>query len=172
MDVLVTEFTRDLPAWQAFVDHLSRVNMLSSATDQGEPKDCSFYLGAADAGAVIGHLSLRRQPLVIPASSLTRGLEMALMDDGGTAIDEVFVLSFAVEPRYRRRGFGRALQLRALAKATELGCFQMRSWSSADKRENYALKISLGFSIVPALYPMPGGTHLSGVYFVKQTGAD
>lgn len=165
---LVIEFTKDLTDWQAYVEHLTRVKMLSSATNQGEPKENCFYLGIAIADQVIGHLTFRQQPLVVPCSSLTDGHEMVMTDRYETPLDEIFVQSFAVEAGYRRQGYGRALQQRALRKAHELGCYQMRSWSSADKRENYALKIDLGFAVQPALYPMPGGTPISGVYFVKR----
>ena len=167
----VTEFLPAQAAWQAYLDHLERVKMLASATDHGEPKADCFYLGVSVEAMVIGHLSLRRQPISVPVSSLNQA-ELRLLDSADEPLNEAFVQSFAVEPDYRWRGYGRALQQTALLKTRELGCYQLRSWSSADKRENYALKISLGFAILPALYPLPGGAPISGVYFVKRTSED
>ncbi len=167
----VTEFLPAQADWQAYLDHLGRVKMLASATDHGEPKADCRYLGISVEAVVIGHLSLRRQPISVPVSSLNQA-ELLLLDNVGEPLYEAFVQSFAVEPDYRRQGFGRALQIAALHKTRDLGCYQLRSWSSADKRENYALKICLGFAIQPALYPLPGGAPISGVYFVKRTIAD
>ncbi|MCZ2094717.1 MAG: GNAT family N-acetyltransferase [Anaerolineae bacterium] len=167
----VTEFLSVQAGWRAYLDHLERAKMLTSATDRGEPKADCAYLGVTVEMAVVGHLSLRRQPICVPVSSLNAA-ELHVMDRTGTLLYEAFVQSFAVEPGYRRQGYGRALQQAALLKASKWDCYQLRSWSSADKRENYALKISLGFAIQPALYPMPGGAPISGVYFVKRTSRD
>lgn len=167
----VIEFTREHPGWQAYLDHLARVKMLSSLTAEGEPHGDGFYLGVMAAEQVVGHLAFRRQTLSVPASELTHGQEMALTDGQGAPLFEAFVQSFAVEAAHRRQGVGRALQERALGKARELGCYQLRSWSSAGKHENYALKLSLGFAALPALYPLPGGAPISGVYFVRRIDA-
>jgi len=107
----------------------------------------AYYLGvvcseAQNENRVLGHLSLQIQPLDLPGA------------DGRI---ESFVNTFAVEADYRRRGFGRALQLEALRLSGDLHCYQMRSWSSLDHPENYALKLALGFSVVPSVYEIPSG---------------
>lgn len=169
MQALVSEFTAEDPGWQAYLDHLTRLNMLNSATLHGEAKPDCVYLGIRAAGSIIvGHLSFRKQLITVPPSYLTGGHDLPL-SAGAVPLYEAFVQTFGVEPEHRRQGYGRVLQETALAKASALSCYQMRSWSSADRRENYALKLSLGFLIQPVLYPMPGGQPISGVYFVKKT---
>ena len=77
--------------------------------------------------------------------------------------------TFGVEAPQRCRGLGRALQEAALEWTRERGCLQMRSWSSIDKPENYTLKLSLGFAMLPAVHDAASGYPVSGVYFVKRT---
>lgn len=164
--VEVVTLTGAMPAWQAYVEHLARVQMLPAAPEQRPQAECC-YLGVLVGAQVVGHLAIRRQALAVPASRLTNGQEHLLNDAQGQPLYEAFVQTFGVEAAYRRQGYGRALQLRGLEQARAWGCWQMRSWSSADKAANYALKISLGYVIQPALYPLPGGAPISGVYFIK-----
>lgn len=164
----LSEFVSTEKDWQSFTRHLASAKMLNHATYNGEPKPDCFYLGITVAEVVVGHISIKKQPLIIPASSLCGNQERSLTGQDGDTLYEAFVQTFAVEEAHRRRGYGRALQEAALQKARGLGCYQIRSWSSADKEANYALKISLGFAALPALYPMPGGAPISGVYFVKR----
>lgn len=166
--ITVREFFAHEDEWQAYLAHLTSVNMLNSATHYGEPKENCFYFGIMADGAVIGHISIRKQALVVPSSTLNGHYEVMLKAPDGHGLHEAFVLSFGVEVVQRRLGYGRALQEAAIDKARALGCYQMRSWSSADRTENYALKLSMGFAVLPALYPVPGGQPISGVYFVKR----
>lgn len=153
------------PQWSAFVAHLDRVGMTHYALDAGLPKADTTYFGICKQDAVIGHISIKKQPLVVPASHLTDDQPL-LVNRNDQRLSETFVQTFAVEEGHRREGHGRALQQAALEQTRALGCCQMRSWSSADKYANYALKLSMGFGVHPALYPMPGGKPISGVYFV------
>jgi GNAT superfamily N-acetyltransferase len=164
---VIVEYTLDHPDWSVLIDHLTRTNMLHHATTSGEAKTDCAYLGLSISGALVGHIVIRKQPLCVPASPLCDNSEVHLSNSAGPLF-ETFVQTFAVEEAHQGRGYGRALQEAAVQKSRELGCYQMRSWSSVDRRENYALKISLGFAIQPALYPMPGGAPISGVYFVKR----
>lgn len=153
--------------WQTYCNHLKRVKMLTHTTLHGDPKPDCVYFGVLVESEFVGHISIKKQPLVVLASHLTEHNALTLSDAQFVPLCEAFVETFAVEESYRRRGYGRALQLAAMQKARDLGCYQMRSWSSADKAANYALKLSLGFAVHPALYPMPGGNPISGVYFIK-----
>ncbi|NDJ34078.1 MAG: GNAT family N-acetyltransferase [Chloroflexi bacterium] len=140
--------------------------MAQHALHEGQPKPDTTYLGVTVEGAVIGHIAIRRQRLEVPPSALTGGAPLVLHDGVGRPLDEMFVQTFAVEDGHRRQVHGRRLQQAAIQQTRQQGCYQLRSWSSADAVANYALKLSLGFAVHPALYPMPGGAPLSGVYFV------
>lgn len=166
--ITVREFFAQQTEWQLYLAHLTSVNMLNSATHYGEPKENCYYLGILYDGVMLGHISIRKQAIVVPSSTLNAHHEMMLKAPDGSGMHEAFVMSFGVEVVQRRLGYGRALQEAAIEKARALGCYQMRSWSSADRTENYALKISMGFAVLPALYPVPGGQPISGVYFVKR----
>ncbi len=119
---------------------------------------------------MVGNLSLVLQDITSPPTewSHDRGYERTLRAADGTPYRETFVETFMVEEAYRRRGYGRALQRAALGLSRELGAYQMRSWSSLDRAANYALKVSLGFAVHPAVqHAARTGEPISGVYFVK-----
>lgn len=162
----VTTFTSSHPLWPAYTAHLNRVDMARWVlTADGAPLPGMHFLGVAHGEDVIGHLTLMVQPLATPAADASPGTPLTGPD--GAPLCEAFVQTFAVEQDHRRQGHGRALQLAALVLARDLGCYQMRSWSSLDKGANYALKLSLGFLACPAIYTTPNGQHIPGVYFVK-----
>ena len=80
----------------------------------------------------------------------------------GSVLYEGKVMEFVVRPEHRRRGIGRGLQKAAIAKARELGCYQLRSHSGGDRVENHQLKLSLGFAIDPIIR----GDDDKGAYFL------
>ena len=135
--------------------------------DDGQPAPDVYLLGVMVAEQVIGHISLRVQDLIIPSTAWSTGQDHALRGSTGEPLRETFVNTFAVDETHRRQGCGRALQVAALDLTRDLGCYQMRSWSSLDKTANYALKISLGFAAHPAVYESEDGLLISGVFFVK-----
>jgi GNAT superfamily N-acetyltransferase len=165
----VQAFDAAHPLWPAYVAHLVRVGMArGEALDtQGEPKPRCHYLGAVRGDQVIAHIAIQEQALVVPATAWSGGSATPLAGADGHGLRETFVRAFAVEEAHRRQGYGRALQLAALARTRALGCYQMRSWSSLDKPANYALKLALGFAVHPAISVTPRGQEISGVYFVK-----
>ncbi|MFW5691471.1 MAG: GNAT family N-acetyltransferase [Chloroflexota bacterium] len=154
--------------WPKLLDHLNTMKMRGAATENGAPKPDCIYLGVLVEDVVVGHITVRLQALTVPASHLSDEQPILLTRGDGQTLFEAYVQTFAVYPAFRRQGYGRALQEAAMAHAREQGCYQMRSWSSADRTANYMLKLALGFSVVPALYPTPGGAPISGVYFVKR----
>ncbi len=163
--MIIEQFSRDDHRWAAYRAHLDRARMARWAvTSDGQPLAQTYYLGVMVEQAVVGHLSLLRQPLCLPAAGDQPGAPLRL---DGTPLDELFVQTFAVDTEHRRRGYGRALQQAALRLAHDLGVYQLRSWSSDDHPENYALKLRLGFAACPALYETDNGLKVSGIYFVK-----
>lgn len=166
MPIEIQQITDEDALWPTLTDHLRRVGMARHALVDGEAKPDTYYLAACTKNTIVGHISIRQQPLIVPPSYLTQNEDKAL-DMHGEPLSETFVQTFAVEADHRRQGYGRALQQAALDLTAQLGAYQMRSWSSADKQANYDLKLSMGFAAFPALYPMPGGQPISGMYFVK-----
>jgi GNAT superfamily N-acetyltransferase len=69
----------------------------------------------------------------------------------GKVLLEAKILAFAVRKEWRRQGIGTALQLQAISHARQLGCYQVRSYSSntSEHEANYQLKLALGFAAQP-----------------------
>ena len=153
--------------WEALRAHLARVDMESWVIDKaGRPVPDVYFLGVVDNEYVVGHISIKLQDIIIPATEWGGGIERPLTKDD-RRLTETFVQTFAVDEAHRRRGHGRILQLAALDLTKEIGAYQMRSWSSLDKLGNYMLKLNLGFAAHPAIYETATGLRVSGVYFVK-----
>ena len=165
-------FGNGYPGWDRYLAHLERVEMTTHAVDEdGEPIEGNYYLSITDDDAVIGHISIKVQKLIVPETEWSSVFDHHVRDTDGAPLRETFVQTFAVESNHRRKGHGRALQLAALDLTCDLGCYQMRSWSSLDARANYRLKLSLGFAIHPATYTTDTGLQVSGAYFVRTTEA-
>jgi GNAT superfamily N-acetyltransferase len=165
---IIEALTPEHPRWPVLLAHLERVEQTRHAFDDGRIKPGSHFLGVVLGDTVVGNISIQVQEIVIPATPFSGGVETRLRGPDGEPLRETYVQTFAVESEHRRRGYGRALQLAALALTRALGCHQMRSWSTFDRTENYALKLSLGFAAHPAIYHSTAtGKDYSGVYFVK-----
>ena len=159
----------DHERWADHVAHLRRVDMARWVVDDdGTPSGSFLFLGAVVDGDVVGNLTLRVQPVSMPATEWSGGEDRPLLDADDNPVHETFVQTFAVDQGHRRRGIGRALQAAALVWTRDAGALQMRSWSSLDKPENYALKLSMGFAMHPSTHDAHGGFQVSGVYFVKR----
>jgi GNAT superfamily N-acetyltransferase len=80
----------------------------------------------------------------------------------GIALLEAKILAFGVREAYRRQGIGRALQEKAIYRAEELGCHQVRSHSSGSYAENHRMKLAMGFGV----HPIRRGEDERGAYFI------
>lgn len=168
----ILEISGDHTLWSSMRDHMHQVGMAQVGLHDGGPRMDVRYLGYTVNGQVVGHISFTEKTLCVPASDLTHGKVVDLLDENAAPLRETFIETFGVDKAHQRKGYGRRLQEAALALSWALGCYQMRSWSSVDKIENYALKLSMGFAAHPALYPTSGGGSVSGIYFVMQRPAD
>lgn len=159
-----------LARWQLYVEHLERVMMAPHIVDMhGTFRGGDHFLGIIVGDLVVGHISLDVQPIISPATKYSFGKEVPLAGANGETLQETYVKTFAVEAAFRRRGYGSALQLAALDLTREIGCYQMRSWSSVGKEANFAMKLKLGFAAHPATFELPAtGDHVSGFYFLKK----
>ena len=166
----VFHYSPDKPNWQDYAAHLRRCGQdrwVLNKHSKPLTKEIIF-LGIEKDNAVVASLTIKVQPIVIPATEWAEGMATELKDAAGDPLKETFVQTFFVEEAYRRHGLGEALQLEALNATHQLGCCQMRSWSSLDKPANYQLKLKLGFGAHPAVYETDSGLKVSGIYFVKR----
>ena len=108
----------------------------------------------------IGHISLLKQPITLPIANK----EVKYNDH---SIYELFVQTFQVNELYRKLGIGKKLQELALLETKQQACYQLRSWSSFDKKVNYQVKFKLGFCFAPS-YIESNGKKIAGGYFVKR----
>jgi GNAT superfamily N-acetyltransferase len=165
----VFHYSPDKPNWQAYVAHLRQSGQGRWVLNRrGKPlSDQIIFLGIEQDNAVVASLTLKVQPVVIPATEWAGGKVTPLTDAEGNELKETFVQTFYTDEPHRRKGMGELLQLEALDATRQLGCYQMRSWSSLDKEPNYRLKLKLGFAAHPAVYETDGGLKVSGIFFVK-----
>lgn len=129
-----------------------------------DDENAPFFAAVAfsDQGEMIGYHICLVQPIG-PEMEVS---PIAMRD--GTMLKEAKVRGLRVEKGWQNRGVGTALQLATLKEATRRNCFQMRSRSSLDCRENYHIKIKLGFACHPAIRRIGGGAKEEGVYWVKR----
>jgi len=158
------------PLWSAMVAHLRACDQARWVLDDDDlPKEADLvFLGVTDGEKVIGSLTLKKQTITMPASEWAGERDRRLFGPDGEPLYETFVQTFFVDEDHRRKGYGLALQQQALQVTAQLGCIQMRSWSSLDKPANYQLKLKLGFAFHPEIQETPSGLRVSGGYFVKR----
>jgi GNAT superfamily N-acetyltransferase len=166
----IRPITPDSPGPEELRAHLERTGQGREFPDlQGEE---FFAFGAFDEAELVGHVSVKVQPITVPTGVPVPVLDLTVKtfrEAAGGDLLEGFVQSFAVEEAHRRRGLGRRLQLAALAECRRRGFLQMRSWSSLDKPANYALKLALGFAVHPGYdYVARLGKWVPGVFFVEK----
>jgi GNAT superfamily N-acetyltransferase len=144
--------------------HLHWVEAAALIESLGQMKWVSFtaewhvsthVLVALMDGAPAGMLRFVVQPIGPDA-----GCEPVAMN--GKPLIEAKVLAFGVLESCRRKGIGRALQLKLIERARALGCYQVRSHSGGDHPENHHLKLSLGY----AVQPIVRGDDTRGAYFI------
>ena len=105
--------------------------------------DQTLLLGAFEDDACVGFLLL-----LIQVIGRDAGRPPILHNEA--PLREGYVEAFAVRPEYRRRGIGQRLQEHAIELSRARGCYQMRSRSPLTSRENYALKLKMGYTIHPS----------------------
>jgi GNAT superfamily N-acetyltransferase len=67
----------------------------------------------------------------------------------GAPLFEAKINVFAVSQNTRNCGIGKAMQRKVIEHARFKGCYQVSSYSTYDKSQNYAVKLDLGFSVQP-----------------------
>jgi len=156
-----------------YAKHLERIGDSPHAFKP--PDDEGFVIVAPEDDKVVGHISIKQQPVVHRDDLPIKLLDMPnkrFIDTYPPGLIEGFVQTFDVEEEYRRRGIGSGLQQAAFAQCCQRQLYQMRSWSSLDRPANYALKIALGFAVHPGhSYLSKRDEWVAGAFFVKSCGA-
>lgn len=82
---------------------------------------------------------------------------------------DAYIDIIEVRPQYRRLGIARELIMRAAERAVSEGAYQLRGWSSEDKKEAIPMWKALGFALCPTtIYPR--GQDVKGYYFARVLG--
>ena len=79
---------------------------------------------------------------------------------------EGYIDILEVRKDFRRKGIATQLIDISLERAKERGAYQVRSWSSLDKKEAIPMWKSLGFGLCPAT-TFPKGKEVKGYFVVK-----
>lgn len=137
---------------------------ISNVAEEQEPFLTEKFFGHGDKHAV-GYFVDTELSGVIGICKQVLGAEQGTPEIkiGNEPLSEAKVIAFAVRQESRNNGIGKELQLKAMELAKDLGCYQLASYSTFDKAENYRVKRTLGFSIQPEV--QKDGT--MGCYFLK-----
>lgn len=100
------------------------------------------FLVALYENQVIGFLMFYLQPIG-PES------DCPPLHQNGAWLIEAKIVGFGVRKAHRRQSVGQMLQAKAIQRARELGCYQLRSYSSSQNIANFQLKLRMGFAAVP-----------------------
>ena len=144
---------------EKLINYLSKLNYLRWLQKNNTWLNKLTIIIATKNNDIVGHLSLIKQPITLPVYNDT-------LKSANKIIMELFVQTFHVSKLYRRLGIGISLQELALIETQKQSCYQLRSWSSFDKKENYQLKLKLGFSFAPSFIES-NGKKIAGGYFLK-----
>ena len=156
-NVVFEEWDASHPRFSEFLQFLQSV-----AADQVQFVVGEYYaryephlLVALDDRQVAGAIRFAVQPIGPEA-------RCPVVHLGGTPLTEAKIHVFAVRPASRGHGIGTLLQRWVIARARDLGCHQVASYSCYDKEANYHIKLSLGFAAQPEVH----GDNEQGVYFL------
>lgn len=133
------------PRWPLVLELVARLEQSEWLAASFDWHQGSVVLVAHRMDAVLGFLRFVVQPIGPEA-------DHAPLVFNGQILTEAKILAFGVAPAHRRQGIGRALQEHAIQHAQQLGCYQVRSFSSGDHAANHHLKLSMGFSAHPVVH--------------------
>ncbi len=157
---MITSITPNSRYWQLFLDHLREARMKQHI--EFDNNDYIYIVKIVDE-IVVAHITIKKQLLEIPT------LNKQKLYKNDKLLYEYYVQTFFVNADFRNKGIGSSLQEHAYQLSCENDAYQMRSWSSYDKKENYIVKIKLGFSIHPGhTYVSKTNQYIPGAYFIKK----
>lgn len=134
----------DSPRWQELVDLITAEGQGSWLEFQADWHMNSHMLVAVADGQLVGFLRF-----VVQVIGVEEDHQPVMFN--GQVLTEAKVINFGTAEPYRRNGIGRMLQVVAVERARQLGCYQFRSFSDGDHEENHQLKLAMGFAVQPVL---------------------
>lgn len=166
--VIFEEWSNDHPRFAEFLQFLQevapeQVQFVTGAFYAGHP---SHLIVALQTGEVAGAIRFALQPIGPEA-------RCPILELDGSQLTEAKIHVFAVRPVSRDCGIGKQLQRLTIARARELDCYQVASYSCYDKKANYRIKLSLGFAAQPETHKIgEHGDDEQGCYFVMPLRED
>lgn len=148
---IIEEWDKTNPRWQEFVQCIETVAPEQSPWVFGEyyaRAECHLFI-ALQNDAVVGFLRFAVQPIGPELNCPPLFLK-------DTPLTEAKIHAFAVRENARRQGIGKALQIQAIKRAKQCGCYQIRSESSYERAANHQVKLSLGFAAQPEAREIKG----------------
>lgn len=105
-----------------------------------------YFVYSAQSGEVIGCIAYCIQ-------MIGQDQNVPIVQYKNEELTEAKIIAFAVKPNERCKGIGKLLQKHVIKDARSNKCYQLTSYSTFDKVPNYAVKLSLGFCIIPEKQP-------------------
>ncbi len=152
------EWEGTYPRWQEFVSFMEAEEQAYYWQEETHFSQFQHYfLVALQDNELVGFLQFFLQPIGPDRDCPPLSLH-------GTPLIEAKIIAFAVRKDRQRQGIGTALQYHAISRARELGCYQLRSYSSNTSAHaaNYQLKLAMGFAAQPEFR----GENNTGVNFI------
>jgi GNAT superfamily N-acetyltransferase len=159
MQMTICEVLENTDAYRDLLGVAEQLNQSKYIVVREDYIDESILLGAFHAERCVGFL---RFTILIIGRDAGRP---PIHDASGQALREGFVEAFGIAPDARREGGGQRLQEYATGLCRQHGCYQIRSRSPITSRENYALKLKMGYAIHPS-------AENDSYYFIKTLGSN
>jgi GNAT superfamily N-acetyltransferase len=158
VQITIDQVQENTDAYRDLLRIADQLNQSKYITVREDYIDESLLLGAFRAERCVGFL---RFTISIIGRDVRRP---PIHDAAGQPLREGYVEAFGVVPDARREGVGQRLQEHAIALCRQHRCYQIRSRSPIASRENYALKLKMGYAIHPS-------AENDSYYFIKTLGS-
>ena len=145
MSVTIAEVMQNSANFEALLIIAETLNQAKYISSKMAHHLESILLGAFDQKECVGFLRV-----IVQVIGSEEGKTPIARTDGGP-LTEGYAEAFGVHPPFRRQGIGQQLQERAITMCRDRGCYQMRSKSPVSSKENYGLKLKMGYGIHPDL---------------------
>src|SRR5262245_30392473 len=158
MQITICEVQENTEAYGDLLHIADQLNQSKYIAVREDYIDESILLGAFRSERCVGFLRFNISIIGL------YGRRPPIHGAAGLPLCEGYVEAFGVVPDARRQGIGQRLQEHAIALCRQRGCYQIRSRSPITSRENYALKLKMGYAIHPS-------AENDSYFFIKTLGS-